>query len=224
MNLNGTIIKGKIEYLIEEDIKTMENLPEYNKKNLVDMADIKHYFVITQSKLFERLLDLINLYISKNEYEESKEEEYNIIDDFIKYTNLVIKKNKETISRLFKGREVSSSPITKLYDKNILLNLIEYAKDRNRVDLQSFLISTPKYSDFYGTRLENEYNKFNSNFLASVMTFAEATEKWELGESTLRSMVKSNRLEEGKDYRKSGKVWLIRKDSMQRIYGEPKQK
>lgn len=54
------------------------------------------------------------------------------------------------------------------------------------------------------------------------MTFAEATEKWGLGESTLRSVVKQNRLREGIDYRKSGKVWLITENAMRKLYGEPK--
>lgn len=53
------------------------------------------------------------------------------------------------------------------------------------------------------------------------MTFAEASEIWGLGESTLRSTIRSNRLDEGMDYRKSGKVWLITEDAMLKAYGEP---
>lgn len=55
-----------------------------------------------------------------------------------------------------------------------------------------------------------------------VMTFKEATKKWGLGESTLRSTVRFNRLREGHDYRKSGKVWLITSDAMLKLYGRPK--
>jgi len=55
-----------------------------------------------------------------------------------------------------------------------------------------------------------------------VMTFAEATDRWQLGVSTLRSMTGDGRLEENKDYRKSGKVWLITYDAMVKLYGEPK--
>jgi len=60
------------------------------------------------------------------------------------------------------------------------------------------------------------------NYLYSVMTFSEATERWGLGESTLRAMVRDSRLEENKDYRKSGKVWIITEAAMIEIYGEPK--
>lgn len=61
------------------------------------------------------------------------------------------------------------------------------------------------------------------NPLDEVMAFSEASETWGLGESTLRSTVRTNKLAEGVDYRKSGKVWLITKEAMQRVYGEPKQ-
>ncbi|WP_105176835.1 helix-turn-helix domain-containing protein [Clostridium cagae] len=55
--------------------------------------------------------------------------------------------------------------------------------------------------------------------LDEVMTFAEASEKWGLGESTLRSTIRTDRLVEGVDYKKSGKVWLITKEAMERVYG-----
>lgn len=57
--------------------------------------------------------------------------------------------------------------------------------------------------------------------LHTVMTFPEAAERWGLGESTLRSMVRDNRLEENKDYRKSGRSWLITETAMIKLYGEP---
>lgn len=52
------------------------------------------------------------------------------------------------------------------------------------------------------------------NSLDEVMAFSEASEIWGLGESTLRSTVRTDKLQEGIDYRKSGKVWLITKDAM----------
>ncbi|WP_297425811.1 helix-turn-helix domain-containing protein [Clostridium sp.] len=48
--------------------------------------------------------------------------------------------------------------------------------------------------------------------------------KWGLSDSTLRKMATTNKLIEGVDYSKSGKVWLITKDAMRRVYGEPKNK
>lgn len=55
-----------------------------------------------------------------------------------------------------------------------------------------------------------------------VMTFAEATQRWGLADSTLRKLATTNKLLEGLDFRKSGKVWLITKEAMERIYGEEK--
>ena len=55
-----------------------------------------------------------------------------------------------------------------------------------------------------------------------VMTFAEATQRWGLADSTLRKLATTNKLLEGLDFRKSGKVWLITRDAMKRIYGEEK--
>lgn len=65
-----------------------------------------------------------------------------------------------------------------------------------------------------------ENKEVHGGLLDDVYTFAEASQKWKLGESTLRSTVKSNRLVEGKDYKKSGKVWLITKEAMKKLYGE----
>jgi hypothetical protein len=59
--------------------------------------------------------------------------------------------------------------------------------------------------------------------LHKVMTFAEATEKWGLADSTLRKLVTTDKLTEGVDYRKSGKVWIITEEAMIKIYGEPKE-
>ncbi len=52
---------------------------------------------------------------------------------------------------------------------------------------------------------------------------SEATDRWGLGESTLRSAIRRGQFEEN-EYRKSGSVWLVRKSAMKRMYGEPKGK
>jgi hypothetical protein len=53
------------------------------------------------------------------------------------------------------------------------------------------------------------------------MTFAEATQLWGLSDSTLRQAISTgNRFTEGIDYRKSGKVWLIKRAAMERVYGK----
>ena len=70
-------------------------------------------------------------------------------------------------------------------------------------------------------KTDNDFDK-KMNLIDEVMTFAEATVLWGLADSTLRKMVHDNRLVEGKDYRKSGKVWIITKAAMKKLYGDPK--
>lgn len=69
--------------------------------------------------------------------------------------------------------------------------------------------------------IDTDFEIFETSIYDS-MTFAEASEKWGLADSTLRKLVTTDKLKEGIDFRKSGKVWLITKEAMQRIYGEPK--
>lgn len=64
----------------------------------------------------------------------------------------------------------------------------------------------------------------DKNIINEVMTFAEATKKWGLGDSTLRMAINRKNLVKGIDYRKSGSAWIITKDAMYREYGEPKNK
>lgn len=57
------------------------------------------------------------------------------------------------------------------------------------------------------------------------ITAAEAAEIWGLGESTLRvAFNKKDERFEKDDYRKSGKVWLVKKSAIYRVYGEPKKR
>lgn len=222
MNIKGEIIKGNIEQIIQDDLKQMNDFPVHYGETLTDIKDLAHSFVIVQSRLWERVLDIANLYIYNSRYKGTDNDENSIREIFVEYANLLIETNQKAIDKLFKGREVSSSPISKLYDRNILLELIEKVEKRDRLYVQQFLIGNPRYSDFYGHRLDDEYQKYNDNFLNSVMTFAEATKQWGLGDSTLRMAVNRSTLVEGKDYRKSGSTWIITKEAMKRVYGEPK--
>lgn len=56
-----------------------------------------------------------------------------------------------------------------------------------------------------------------------IMTVNEAAEKWGISEGTIRYAIKLERLREGVDYRKAGRITLITKKAMNKIYGEPKE-
>ncbi len=57
-----------------------------------------------------------------------------------------------------------------------------------------------------------------------VMTFKEAAEKWGKKDNTLRMMVRTDKLIEGIDYRKSGNTWIITKEAMEKLYGKIEEK
>lgn len=59
-----------------------------------------------------------------------------------------------------------------------------------------------------------------NNVLNEVITIQEAAAIWNKEESTLRRVLGGPRFVEGKDYRKAGKVWLISRSAMERVYGK----
>lgn len=56
-----------------------------------------------------------------------------------------------------------------------------------------------------------------------IMTVNEAAEKWGIVEGTIRAAIKRGNFKEGVDYRKAGRITLITKKAMNKIYGEPKE-
>lgn len=56
----------------------------------------------------------------------------------------------------------------------------------------------------------------------NVLTVSEAARKWGIVEGTIRAAIRTNKFIDGVDYRKAGKITLITKDAMLRLYNEPK--
>lgn len=54
-----------------------------------------------------------------------------------------------------------------------------------------------------------------------LMSFADASELWNLSESTLRKAVSYGKIVPGVDARKYGKQWIVSREAMKREYGEP---
>lgn len=118
-----------------------------------------------------------------------------------------VKRNEELLKELLDLKE-----------KYNLDGIEAIAKSDEDIDIEIYKDEVKIYAcDENG---ELEIARFN--ILEKVMTFAEASEKWGLGESTLRSVVKTNRVTNGVDIKKSGKVWLITENAMKKLYGEPK--
>lgn len=57
------------------------------------------------------------------------------------------------------------------------------------------------------------------NMLLEVMTATEAAEAWNMTEGAIRAAIKSNKFILGKEYRKAGRITLITREAMIRVYG-----
>lgn len=55
-----------------------------------------------------------------------------------------------------------------------------------------------------------------------VLTVTEAAEIWGIAEGTIRAAIRCNKFILGFDYRKAGRITLITKSAMERVYGELK--
>ena len=53
-----------------------------------------------------------------------------------------------------------------------------------------------------------------------VMTVTEAAEEWEITEGAIRKAISSKRFIAGIDYRKAGRITLITREAMERVYGK----
>lgn len=55
--------------------------------------------------------------------------------------------------------------------------------------------------------------------LNEIFTATEAAQLWGLSESAIRKAIFDKRLKEGVDYRKAGRVVLVTKQVIERLYG-----
>jgi hypothetical protein len=120
-----------------------------------------------------------------------------------KNTEIILKKSDKITMKFLDGK-VLSGEVTNI--KEELADAILIEPYENNIAIHHFEISAqPLYN--------------NSLILAQVYTFAEAAELWHIDSSTLRHRVTSEKLIDGIDFKKSGKVWLITKSAMERLYG-----
>ncbi len=60
--------------------------------------------------------------------------------------------------------------------------------------------------------------------LFEILTIGEAAQIWGINENNIRKDIKKTKFKFGIDFRKAGKIILIEKKAMIRVYGEPKNK
>ena len=68
-----------------------------------------------------------------------------------------------------------------------------------------------------------EYESDGTTFeINNIMIVSEAAETWGITEGAIRKAIKSNKFIPSIDYRKAGRITLICRDAMIRVYGDPK--
>lgn len=75
------------------------------------------------------------------------------------------------------------------------------------------------YNPTEGIELISKEPNFTVN---EIMTVSEAAEKWGITEGAIRASIKSRKFILGVDFRKAGRITLITKDAMVKLYGELK--
>lgn len=58
----------------------------------------------------------------------------------------------------------------------------------------------------------------------NLLSFKDASIKWEIDDSTLRKAVANGKLVDGIDAKKFGKQWIVTVEAMKKLYGEPPKK
>lgn len=119
----------------------------------------------------------------------------------------IVLKKADRLTLSFRDGTVLSGDVTAITEECAEAVILEPHSTGNGMKLHHIEIKT---SPFYDT----------SPVLSQIYTFSEAAEIWGIDPSTLRHRVTSAKLIDGIDFRKSGKVWLITKSAMERLYAD----
>lgn len=102
-------------------------------------------------------------------------------------------------------------------DKNDLDEFIENAGDiLESKELDNGELEVKTEGELYTYELTGNGSLFN------IYTTTEAALIWGLNESTVRKAIQKGKFKLGFEYRKAGRVTLITKEAMERVYGELK--
>ena len=118
---------------------------------------------------------------------------------------------------------------TKIYDAKPLLDRIPAFKaledealfSQVEVDTGGYGIVWNDDLDLSCDELWEHGRKVETPF-DDLISFADASELWNLSESTLRKAVSYGKIVSGTDARKFGKQWIVTRSAMEREYGKPK--
>ena len=114
---------------------------------------------------------------------------------------------------------VNAVTVNDAYNGDCIVDLTEnLSVDGKIVDSDIVIDDDAKLYCPYG-----EYKEDGTTFeINNIMTVSEAAEIWGITEGTIRKAIKSNKFIPSIDYRKAGRITLICREAMERVYGEPK--
>ena len=114
---------------------------------------------------------------------------------------------------------VNAVTVNDAYNGDCIVDLTEnLSVDGKIVDGDLIIDDDAKIYDTIG-----EYGSDGTTFeINNIMTVSEAAEIWGITEGAIRKAIKSDKFIPGIDYRKSGRITLICREAMERVYGEPK--
>ena len=114
---------------------------------------------------------------------------------------------------------VNAVTVNDAYNGDCIVDLTENLSiDGKIVDGDLIIDDDAKIYDTIG-----EYESDGTTFeINNIMTVSEAAEIWGITEGAIRKAIKSDKFIPGIDYRKSGRITLICREAMERVYGEPK--
>jgi len=85
------------------------------------------------------------------------------------------------------------------------------------------MINTQVYVEDIGKKKRLKDRRKIMKTLNEILTVSEICERWGINDVTLRERcIRNYSLKEGVDWRKSGNMFLIRRSSIVRIFGEEK--
>ncbi|WP_308780662.1 helix-turn-helix domain-containing protein [uncultured Clostridium sp.] len=126
-------------------------------------------------------------------------------------------KNEHSIGDFKIKRKIETVLVLDIVDKE---DMEEYRENLGPIieakELDNGKVEVTTEGDIYSYELIGVGELFN------IYTTTEAALKWGLNESTVRKAIQSGRFNLGSEYRKAGRVTLITKEAMTKVYGELK--
>lgn len=199
--------KNHDELLKINELKTIESVENIVGKNI--RVSIHYWHNRYHNKLeieAKYYIDMDNL--------ECKEDTI-----YTKYSELFRGRHKYYISINAIAKNISEEEYKEL-EKMYKMTLKEFKEYLNKFDINSIEVSynESENRDFF----PKEYNLEEVNILNEVYTVTEASELWGKTEGTIRNAIKNGRFIENREWRKAGRITLITKEGLERVYGKAK--